>query len=158
MQESHLEGPCEPFGEVLTLSWGRHTAIKWLKAENGNDGLKGLAMWKMDQKGTSPVRHHQLNGPEFESTPGVGDGQGGLACCSPWGCKESDTTEWLNWSPVKRLVSNTRWEVTAMSQRKWGINKTLKESVDHSDLCGCEDRKKNEDWRFLALWGGTYPS
>ena len=37
--------------------------------------------------------HHQLNGPEFEQAPGVGDGQGSLACCSPWGRKESDTTE-----------------------------------------------------------------
>ena len=39
--------------------------------------------------------HHGLNGHEFEETPGV-DGQGGLACCGPWGCKESDTTERLN--------------------------------------------------------------
>ena len=36
--------------------------------------------------------HHQLNGHEFEQAPGDGDGQGGLACCSPWGRKESDTT------------------------------------------------------------------
>ena len=40
--------------------------------------------------------HHQLDGHEFEQTPGVGDGQGGLACYSPWGSKESDTTEPLN--------------------------------------------------------------
>ena len=40
--------------------------------------------------------HHQLDGHGFVWTPGVGDGQGGLACCSPWGCKESDTTEQLN--------------------------------------------------------------
>ena len=40
--------------------------------------------------------HHQLNGHEFEQAPGAGDGQGGLACCSPWGHKESDTTERLN--------------------------------------------------------------
>ena len=40
--------------------------------------------------------HHQLNGHEFEQTPGVGDGQAGLACCGPWGHKESDTTEQLN--------------------------------------------------------------
>ena len=40
--------------------------------------------------------HHQLNGHEFEYTLGVGDGQGSLACCSPWGHKESDTTERLN--------------------------------------------------------------
>ena len=37
--------------------------------------------------------HHRLNGPEFEQAQGVGDGQGRLVCCSPWGCKKSDTTE-----------------------------------------------------------------
>ena len=40
--------------------------------------------------------HHPLNGHEFEQGPGVGDGQESLACCSPWGHKESDTTERLN--------------------------------------------------------------
>ena len=40
--------------------------------------------------------HHQLNGHEFEQVPGVGDGQGSLACFSPWGRKESDTAEGLN--------------------------------------------------------------
>ena len=40
--------------------------------------------------------HHQLHEHEFEFTPGVGDGQGGLACCNSWGHKESDTTERLN--------------------------------------------------------------
>ena len=41
--------------------------------------------------------HHQFNGHRFGWTPGVGDGQGGLVCCSSWGRKESDLTEWLNW-------------------------------------------------------------
>ena len=40
--------------------------------------------------------HHRLNGHEFEQALGVGDGQGSLVCSSPWGCKESDTTETLN--------------------------------------------------------------
>ena len=40
--------------------------------------------------------HHQLDGDEFEQTPGVGDGQGGLVCCDPWGHEELDTTERLN--------------------------------------------------------------
>ena len=40
--------------------------------------------------------HHQLDGHEFEQALGVGDGQGSLVCCNPWGCKESDTTEGLN--------------------------------------------------------------
>ena len=42
--------------------------------------------------------HHRLDGyDEFEQAPGVGDGLESLACCSPWGDKESDMTEWLNW-------------------------------------------------------------
>ena len=40
--------------------------------------------------------HHRFNGHEFEQALGVGGGQGSLACCSPWGRKESDMTEWLN--------------------------------------------------------------
>ena len=54
-----------------------------------------------EEKGTTEDEmagwHHRLDGHEFEFTPGVGDGQGGLVCCDSWGCKESDTTEWLNW-------------------------------------------------------------
>ena len=40
--------------------------------------------------------HHGLNGHENEQAPGIGDGQGSLECCSPWGCKKLDTTEQLN--------------------------------------------------------------
>ena len=46
--------------------------------------------------------HHCLDGRESEWTPGVGDGQGGLACCDSWGCKESDTTEQLNWTELNQ--------------------------------------------------------
>ena len=55
-----------------------------------------------EEKGTTEDEmagwHHRLNAHEFEWTPGVGDGQGGLACCNSWGHKESDTTQWLNWT------------------------------------------------------------
>ena len=44
--------------------------------------------------------HHWLNGREFKWTPGDGVGQGGLACCNSWGRRESDTTEWLNWTEL----------------------------------------------------------
>ena len=50
--------------------------------------------------------HHQLNGCEFEWTPGDGDGQGGLACCNSWGCKESDTTEQLNWTEPNWVLTD----------------------------------------------------
>ena len=46
-------------------------------------------------------RHHQLDGHEFEQALGVGDGQGSLAWCSPWGCKELDRIEWLNWTELR---------------------------------------------------------
>ena len=56
--------------------------------------------WGQEEKGMTEDEmagwHHWLDGHEFEWTPEVGDGQGGLACCDSWGCKESDTTEWLN--------------------------------------------------------------
>ena len=58
--------------------------------------------WGQEEKGTTEDEmvgwHHRLNGHGFGWTPGVGDGQGGLTCCSSWGHKESDTTERLNWT------------------------------------------------------------
>ena len=60
--------------------------------------------WVQEEKGTTEDEmagwHHRLDGHEFEWTPGVGDGQGGLACYDSWGCKESDTTERLNWTEL----------------------------------------------------------
>ena len=46
--------------------------------------------------------HHQIDGLGFGWTPGDGDGQGGLACCGSWGHKESDMTEWLNWTEMRK--------------------------------------------------------
>ena len=46
--------------------------------------------------------HHRVDAHEFGSTPGVGDGQGGLACCDSWGHKELDTTEQLNWTDLSQ--------------------------------------------------------
>ena len=61
--------------------------------------------WRQEEKGMTEDEmvgeHHWLNELEFEQALGVGDGQGSLACCSPWGCKESDMTEWLNWTELK---------------------------------------------------------
>ena len=58
--------------------------------------------WGQEEKGMTEDEmagwHHWLDGCKFEWTPGVGDGQGGLACCDSWGRKESDMTEQLNWT------------------------------------------------------------
>ena len=84
--------------------------------------------WEQEEKGTTEDEmvgwHHRLNGPEFGWTPGVGDGQGGLACCSSWGCKESDTTEQLNWTALKDDWIETRIATfpttTTLGAKRWG--------------------------------------
>ena len=73
-------------------------AKRWLICKNPDAGKD----WGQEEKGTTGDEmvgwHHWLDGREFEWTPGVGDGQGGLACCDSWGRKESDRTERLNWT------------------------------------------------------------
>ena len=73
-----------------------HDAKSWL-IWKGSDAVKDQGQ---EEKGMTEDEmvgwHHRLNGHGFGWTPGVGDGQGGLVCCSSWGHKESDTTEWLN--------------------------------------------------------------
>ena len=73
----------------------------------GKDSAAG-SDWGQEEKGTTEDEmagwHHWLDGCEFEWTPGDGDGQGGLACCDLWGRKESDTTEWLNWTELNWLT------------------------------------------------------
>ena len=72
----------------------------WKDPDAGKD-------WGQEEKETKEDEmvgwHHQLNGHEFGWTPGVSDGQGGLACCGSWGYKESDTTKQLNWTELKLL-------------------------------------------------------
>ena len=81
--------------------WPPH-AKSWLTGKNCDAGRD----WGQEEKGTTEDEmaewHHRLDGHEFEWTLGVGDGQGGLACCNSWGCKELDTTEWLNWTELPR--------------------------------------------------------
>ena len=76
-----------------------------------------------EQKGTTEDEmagwHHWLNGHESEWTPGVGDGQGGLACCNSWGRKELDTTEWLNWTELKLRYLNRRNPKHGKSKQCW---------------------------------------
>ena len=81
----------------LTLQYfGRLIWKNWLIGKDPDAGTD----WRQEEKGTTEDEmagwHHGLNGHEFEQAPWVGDGQAGLACCSPWGRKESDTTELLN--------------------------------------------------------------
>ena len=66
--------------------------------------------WRREEKGTTEEEmvgwHHWLDGHEFEQVPGVGNEQGSLACYSPWGHKESDTPEQLNWTQnIRQYIS-----------------------------------------------------
>ena len=74
----------------------------WKDPDAGKDWGQEKGMTEDEMVGW----HHQHNGHGFGWTPGVGDGQGGLACCGSWGRKESDTTEQLNWTE--------RWSQTSL--------------------------------------------
>ena len=75
-----------------------HEAKSWLIGKDPDAGKD----WRQEEKGTTEDEmvgwYHRPNGHESGWAPGVGDGQGGLACCTPWRHKESDTTEQLNWT------------------------------------------------------------
>ena len=87
-------GWTDPEGEAPIL-WPPDVK-SWLIGKDPDAGKD----WKQDEKGVTEDEmagwHHQLNGQEFEQTPGDSEGQGSLGCCSQWGCKKSDTTERLN--------------------------------------------------------------
>ena len=80
--------------------WPPHVK-SWLIRKDPNIGEN----WGQDEKGMTEDEmvgwHHPLNGHGFGWIPGVGDGQGGVVCCSSWGHKDLDTTEWLNWTDKK---------------------------------------------------------
>ena len=81
--------------------------LTWKDPDAGKD-------WRWEEKGTTVDQkagwHHWLDGHEFEQAPGAGDRQESLACYSPWGHKESDTTEWLNWTELS-------WTVAGLERR-----------------------------------------
>ena len=103
--------------------WPLHVKC-WLIRKDSDAGRD----WGKDEKGTTEDEmagwHHWLDGREFEWTPGVGDGQGGLACCDSWGCKELDTTEWLNWTEWGMTNSNNMFREYFL--RSWLLNLDLK--------------------------------
>ena len=91
--------------EAETLILWPPDVKKWFVRKDSDAGKD----WRWEEKTTTEDEmvgwHHLLDGYELEQALGVGDGQGSLACCSPWGRKESDTTGWLNWTVLKPLYS-----------------------------------------------------
>ena len=74
-----------------------------------------------DHRGQDGWMASATNGHEFEQVPGVGDGQGSLACCSPWGCKELDMTELLNNNKTRseELEVRKTWPETRSGIGSW---------------------------------------
>ena len=85
--------------------------------------------WRQEEKGMSEDEmvgwHHWLNGREFEQALGVGDGQGSLACCSPWSRKESDMIELLNWPKGVGADEST---FSPVEQSNWSVYKGFQSS------------------------------
>ena len=121
--------------EFLIL-WTRH-AKSWLIGKDPD----AWRDWVQEEKGTTEDEmagwHHQHNGHEFGWTPGAGEGQAGLMRCGSWGRKESDTTEGLNWTELKRGQWKTNFKFILWLMRllswKWTIVVTITERVDTYD-------------------------
>ena len=113
----------------------RHLSLFWGNGLIGKDSDAGRD-WGQEEKAMTEDEmagwHHQLDGHESEWTPGVGDGQGGLACCDSWGHKESDTTEWLNWTQLnygKDMSNRACCFATCNNQSKLSFHAHLDEYV-----------------------------
>ena len=126
------------------ILWPPH-AKSWL---NGKDPDAGRD-W-VQEKGTTEDEmagwHHWLNGHEFEWTPGVGDGQGGLVCCSSWGHKESDTTERLSWTELNYAVHMDPVALFVGLDLKWA---RFMSPFRYTGRCHFDGRW---NWRWKNLW------
>ena len=112
--------PVHPEGNQSWIFIGRTDAeaeIPMLWPPDVKNGLLGKDPdarkdWRQEEKGMTEDEmvgwHHWFDEHEFEQAPGIGDGQRSLACCSPWGRKELDTTEWLNWLTERHRMSSKR--------------------------------------------------
>ena len=108
--------------EGLMLLWPPDVK-NWLSGKDPGAGKD----WNQEEKGTTEDEmvgwHHWFGGHEFKQAPGIGDGQRSLACCSPWSCKESDRTEWLNWTELKEPWCSAVHEIT--KSQTWLSNWTI---------------------------------
>ena len=113
----------------MRVPWTARTSRKnWLIGKDPDAGKD----WRQEEKGTAEDKivgwHPQLEGHEFEQALGVDDGQGSLACCSPWGHKESDMREWLNWTEVMNRINFTK-QVQAVFQKGWPLTLRMDELI-----------------------------
>ena len=109
-------------------SWNSNTLAMWCEEPTHLRRPWSGKDWRQEEKGMTEDEmagwHHWLVGHESEWTLEVGDGQGGLACCDSWGRKESEPTEWLNWTELKETKElYTENYKTLMKEIKDDINR-----------------------------------
>ena len=127
-------------------------AKSWLTGKDSDAGKE----WRQEEKGTTEhemVGWHQLNGHEFEQALGVGEGQGSLACCIPWGHKESDTTEWLKNNNIKKewnWVTCSDMNGPSIFHIEWSKRKTVQVNL----FAGQEYRLRYSEWTCRHRSGG----
>ena len=128
LKEISLEYSLEGLMLNLTLQYFGHLMWRTDSLEKDPDAWKD---WRQEEKEMTEDEvvgwHHWLDGHEFEWVPGVGDGQWSLACCSPWGRKESDTTERLNWTHQCSDVSESATSLTIACQAPLSLGFSRKE-------------------------------
>ena len=118
--------------------------------------------WRQEEKGTTEDEmvgwHHRLDGHEFEQAPGVGNGQGSLACCSPWGPKESDTTEWLNWvdsrvqQPSGNMLCYALWLLVICNDFYTTCHIFCKSTRKRRICPGLQNSLSDPNWRQEGCW------
>ena len=130
LKEINPEYSLEGLMLKLKLQYFGH-AKKWLIGKDPDAGKD----WGQEKKGMTENKmvgwHHWLNGHGFGWTLGVGDGQGGLACCTSWGHKESDRTERLNWTELNWTELNLVLEYLKSLALISLVLSTIKTSISH---------------------------
>ena len=117
------------------------------------------ADWRQEEKGTTEDEmvgwHHRLDGHEFDQALGVGDGQGSLVCCSSWGHKELDTTEWLNWTELMAQGSGSQTHVGDKSGDFRSECGKWEEDWGWSTVIPTFRRQANWNWKPFWEWKGV---
>ena len=121
--------------------WPPHEK-SWLIVKDSDAGRN----WRQEEKGMTEDEmvgwHHQLDGHEFGWSPGVGVGQGSLACCNSWGCKGSDMTEWLNWTEDGSVIVES-------SEKTWSTGEGNGKPLHCSCLENPMNSMKRQKYRTL---------
>ena len=160
LEELMLKLKLQYFGHLM---WRPNSMEKTLMLEGWRQKEKGMT------KNEMVGRHHWIKGHEFEKIPGDSEGQGGLVCCSPWGRKELDTTEWLNknWhhSSKAPILQCSAFFIVQLSHPFMTIGKTItltrqtfvgkiKKIYTNKLICKTERLRDFEKNLWLPKWKG----